>query len=316
MRMFLKAMAATWSAVIVVACGNGSGDDDLLGLNTISDGVLTLEIGDAPVDNLDQVNITITAIEFGGDQGSTSDEAVDIVELDSPTTINLLEFQNGEFYNLLDSVDVQEGDYEWIRFRLDYDDNPPNVVEKTSFAVKDLEIPSGEQTGLKLHGGENLVINGGDDHHYAIDIDLHRSLIQTGSGTYKLKPSYRLIDLGSDTFSISGEINLSRPIGCNGAIYAYKGNVTPDDIENPDDGETVSGTDSSDSVEPFIVTVIGSSTTYTVNNLTTGTYTLAFTCDVEDDALDEDNDATVDFLGEATVTNLTTDRTNVDIPSD
>lgn len=316
MHMFLKAMAATGSALILVACGNGSGDDDLLGVNTNSEGVLTLDIGDAPVDNLDQVNITITAIEFGGDQGSTSDEAVDVVELDSPTTVDLLEFQNGVFYNLLDAVDVIEGEYEWIRFRLDYEDNPPNVVEKTSFAVKELEIPSGEQTGLKLHGDGTLVINGSEEHHYAIDIDLHRSLIQTGSGTYKLKPSYRLIDLGGDTFSVSGQVNVSRPIGCNGAIYVYKGSVTPDDIENADDGETVSGIDSSDSVEPFIVTVIGSSTTYTVNNLTTGTYTLAFTCDVEDDATDEDNDDTVIFLGEASVTNLTSDRTNVDIPSD
>lgn len=313
MRMFLKALAATWSAVIVVACGNGSGDDDLLGVNTNSEGVLTLEIGDAPVDNLDQVNITITAIEFGGDQGSTSDEAVDVVELDSPTTVNLLDFQNGEFFNLLDAVDVIEGDYEWIRFRLDYKDNPPNVVEKTSFAMKDLEIPSGEQTGLKLHGDGTLVINGSEEHHYAIDIDLHRSLIQTGNGTYKLKPSYRLIDLRGETFSVSGQVDVNRPIGCNGAIYVYEGSVTPDDIENMDDGETVSGRDT---VEPFIVTVIGSATTYTVNNLSAGSYTLAFTCDVDDDAPDEDNDDTVVFLGDTPVTNLTNDRTNVDIPSD
>jgi len=310
MRMFLKALAATWSAVIVVACGSGGGDDDLPGVNTNSTGVLTLEIGDAPVDNLQEVTLTVTAIEFGGDQGSTSEEAVDTVEIDPPREVNLLDFQNGTFYTLLDGVDVIEGDYEWIRLRLDYDDNPPYVVEKRSSTKFDLDIPSGEQTGLKLHG-ENLVIDGSGEHHYAIDIDLHRSLLQTGAGAYKLKPSYRLIDFDATTFSISGQISLVRPIGCNGAVYVYKGNVEPDDIENPDDGETVSGTNSSDSVEPFIVTVIESATSFTINNLAAGTYTLAFTCDVDEDELDEDNDGTVVFLGDPELVNLSSDVTNI-----
>lgn len=313
MHIFLKSLTLACAAALLAACNGGGGDDDDPALSTGGDGVLTLDIGDAPVDNLQEVNITVTAIEFGGDEGSTSDEAADVIELDSPVTVNLLEYQNGDFFNLLDTVDVSEGEYSWIRLRLDYDDRPPEVLEKNSLNYKSLDIPSGEQTGLKLQGGGTLVIDGSEDHHYAIDIDLHRSLIQTGNGDYKLRPTYRLIDLNGEVFSISGAIDVNREIGCNGAIYVFKGNVTPDDIENPDDGESVSGVTSEDTVEPEIVVVVGSLTTYEINNLTAGTYTLAFTCDVDEDELDEDNDGTVVFLGREVVTNATSTMTNVDI---
>lgn len=310
MRMFLKAMAVTWSAVIVVACSGGGGEDDP-GVSTSFDGTLTLQMGDAPVDNVKEVNITVSAIEFGGKDGSTSDVAVDTVEIDPPKTFNLLDYpnQSGEFFTLLDSEEVDAGEYSWVRLKLD-EDNPPEVVDNDNDTFE-LSIPSGAQTGLKLHGSGTLSIDSGDTHQYAIDLDLHQSLKLTGAGVYKLKPSYRLIDL-DNVFSVSGQINVTLPGSCNGAVYVYKGNVEPDDIENPDDGSTISGTNSDDSVEPFIVEVLESDFSYTIDHLPGGIYTFAFTCDVDADDPDEDNDDEVSFLGEATVT-ISGDTSNVSI---
>lgn len=296
MQFFMKALAATWSAVIVVACGGGGSDNDS-GISTSFDGVLTLDMGDAPVDGVREVNLTVSAIELGGKDGSTSDEAVDTIEIDPPRQFNLLDYQDGSFYKLLDSEDVTSGNYSWIRLKLA---EQPEIVEN-DFSHHDLTIPSGFQTGIKLHSeSETLVINGSEDHHYAIDLDLHRSLKLTGSGTYMLKPSYRLIDLGAaELFTASGHINASRPGDCQGALYVYKGDVIPDDIENLDSG-TPSG---ADAVEPFIVKTIGAfETTFSVENLTEGEYTFAFTCDVNADDPDEDNDDDVQFPAVLTTT--------------
>lgn len=299
--MILKTLAVTWSAMIVVACGGGDGEGDTsLTASDGSAGTVTLEMGDAPVDNLTAVNLTITAIEFGGDDGSTSDIASDTFEVPFPQEFNLLDYQNGEYFTLFDSVKVDSGDYAWVRLILD-PNNPPEVVEQDGDRFT-LSIPSGAQTGLKLSGSGTFLVTGNDTHHYAIDLDLHRSLKQTGNGTYKLKPSYRLVDLDANTWTLSGSIGLTPPVGCNGAIYVYRGNVIADDIENPDDGTTISGTDTADSVEPYIVKVIGSTRVYSIENLSTGTYTVAYTCDVEADSPDEDNDSQVDFLGSKSVT--------------
>lgn len=315
MKMIVKPLFAAVTALLVISC-NGGGDNDSAIAGGGGRGTLTLDFGDAPVDDLVEVNLTVTAVEFGGDDGSTSEDAVDVVELSTPREINLLDWQNGDFYNLLNGEEVKSGDYEWVRLRLDYEDNPPEVLVRGEAIPRPLDIPSGEQTGLKLHGGGVLSIDSDGEHHYAIDLDLHRSLILTGSGTYKLKPSYRLIDI-DNSYSISGQVLGSVPVGCNGAIYVFRGDVIPDDIENPDDGETVPGVNSDDTVEPEAVVVldgtISSGASYTVNNLAAGTYTLAFTCDAEDDNLDEDNDDSVDFIGAAIVEDLDRDLTNVDI---
>lgn len=319
MKMILKPLLATTTAFLVISCnGGGGGDDDTPLAGGGGQGTLTLDIGDAPVDNVSEVNLMVTAVEFGGKDGSTSDDADQVIELDAPQQINLLDWGNDEFFNLMSGVEVEAGDYEWVRLRLDYDANPPEVLVAGEAFARPLDIPSGEQTGLKLHGNGVLSIEGDGEHHYAIDIDLHRSLLLTGSGSYKLKPSYRLIDL-DNTYSISGNVLTGVPGGCTGAIYVFRGDVTPDDIENPDDDETIEGTDSDDAVEPAFVSVldgtVSSGASYTLHNLAAGTYTLAFTCDAENDELDEDNDDPDEFsfLGYTVVENLDSDLTNVEI---
>lgn len=315
MQLIAKPLFAAITAAMVISCGGGGGgNDDLPTAGNGGEGTLTLGFGDAPVDDLQEVNLTITAVEFGGDDGSTSEDAVDVVELDVPREINLLDYQNGDFFDLLVGEDVVAGNYEWIRLRLDYTDgSAPEVLVRGESIPRPLDIPSGEQTGLKLHGGGVLSVENNGDHHYGIDLDLHRSIIQTGNGGYKLKPSYRLINI-EDSYSISGRVLVDAPIGCNAAIYVFRGDVTPDDIENPDDGQTVPGVDEADTVEPLFVTVQDNATNYTVNNVAPGTYTVAFTCDAEDDELDEDNDQDVVFLGAPVVVEVEdTDLTNVDI---
>lgn len=318
MQLIAKPLFAAITAVMVMSCGGGGGgDDDLPTAGNSGDGTLTLGFGDAPVDDLVEVNLTVTAIEFGGDDGSTSEEAVDVVELDVPREINLLDYQNGDFFDLLVGENVVAGDYEWIRLRLDYESSPPSVLVRGESIARPLDIPSGEQTGLKLNGGGVLTIENNGEHHYGIDLDLHRSIIQTGNGGYKLKPSYRLIDI-EDSYSISGRVLTDVPAGCTGAIYVFRGDVTPDDIENPDDGEVIDGLDDSDAVEPLFVTVLDGTTTngasYTLNNVAAGTYTLAFTCDSDEDDLDEDNDLNVVFRGTPVVVEVEdSDLTNIDI---
>jgi hypothetical protein len=126
-----------------------------------------------------------------------------------------------------------------------------------------------------------------------IDFVLHKSIIASpGQSTdLALNPVLRLVDdleagiiEGTFTSMPSAQI-------CNGeapVIYLYTGaNATPDDIYNPVDG----GTDTNPAADPLVTatTALNSSGRYAyrIAFLPEGTYTLAFTCDSDDPAVDE-----------------------------
>lgn len=297
MQFFLKGLAATWSAVVVFSCGDGSPDQDNVDIFPDETGVVTLALGDAPVDSLVAVNFTVTGVAFGGESGSTSSEAHDTFTFDSPKTFNLLDYQsgqNGQFYNLITSEDVLAGRYTWVRLLLD-PDHPPEVVEKNTLQHHEIALPDNDMAELTLTTDSGLVVYAGEANRYAIDLDLHRSLHKNLNGNYVLQPVNRLIDLNDDNlYSISGSLNVSRPNGCTGSLYLFRGAVTPDDL---DAGATTSR-QPNDSVEPYLVNLIGDGQTYfEIDYLAPGSYTLAFTCDTEADDPDRDDDGIVEFAG-------------------
>jgi hypothetical protein len=59
-------------------------------------------------------------------------------------------------------------------------------------AGHELTIPSGMQSGLKLNRGFDVPAGGSAD--FTIDFDLHKSVHMTGSGSYMLRPTLRMVD--------------------------------------------------------------------------------------------------------------------------
>jgi hypothetical protein len=112
---------------------------------------------------------------------------------------NLLKLSNG-LDTMIGNAVIPSGNVSQIRLIL----GERNSV-KTNDTVYPLVTPSAEQSGLKLQVHENLVPN--IAYTILLDFDAGRSIHQTGSGKYMLKPVIRTI-----------------PVAVNGAI---KGSVLP-----------------------------------------------------------------------------------------
>jgi hypothetical protein len=143
----------------------------------------------------DEVNIDLQGIEVTGDNGQT-------VMLNTTAGIyNLLDYANGTSV-LIANSNLEDANVKQIRLILGSDNTV--VVGGISYP---LSTPSAEQSGLKLL--VNQTLNADIDNEILLDFDAHASIIQTGNGTYKLKPVVRTV-----VSAISGNIKGSiSPIG-------------------------------------------------------------------------------------------------------
>ena len=133
------------------------------------------------------VNIDLQGVEITGTGGKT-------VLLNVNTGIyNLLNFSNGKD-TLITSGTLEDAKVEQIRLIL----GPNNtvVVGNTTYP---LSTPSADQSGLKLQVHQTL--QAGILYSVLLDFDANKSIVETGNGTYKLKPVIRTIEA-----AISGAI--------------------------------------------------------------------------------------------------------------
>ncbi len=116
------------------------------------------------------------------------------------TTIDLLQWTNGNSV-LLGEAKLEAGIYTQIRL----------IVEKAEVRVDGktypMEVPSGSESGLKIHHTINL--EAGAAYDLVIDFDASRSIVVKGDGTsqtrFQLKPVLRAVEFSS-TGSVSGTI--------------------------------------------------------------------------------------------------------------
>jgi hypothetical protein len=186
---------------------------------------------------------------------------------------------------------VPAGDYEWIRLMLDSTAGSSYIVDGTGQHA--LRIPSGAETGLKLVRGFTMPAGGRAD--FTVDFVLDKSIIAPPgqSPDYMMKPVLRITD-NVQVGTISGTVAASVLSGipaCTGkapTVYLYQGaNVVPDDIYNPLNG----GTDTAPTVDPLVTAQASLNASsvyaYTIAFVPVGSYTVAFTCDNDDPAVDE-----------------------------
>ncbi len=277
------------SVALITACGGGGGGGSSSPPPS-TDGQLSVGISDGPVVGASKVVVAFTGLELKPREGA----AFSVTPAD-PLMINLLEYQNGERAMLLDAATVAAGDYNWMRLL---------VVEADSYVVVDdqqhpLEIPSGEQSGLKLNRGFSVAVGSLTD--FTIEIDLRKSLTVTGNGRYKLRPTLRLVD-NLETNSLSGTVAAALLVSdtcSNGdndaignAVYVFGEGGAVQDIQGNDGDPLTTATVSYDS----------DSGTYrfTVAFLAYGSYRLAFTCNASKDDPEQADD--LDFTDPIDVT--------------
>ena len=146
-------------------------------------GFIKVNLVDAPGD-YQQVNVEVIRIEVHRADPADSNSGWMVISEDT-TYVDLLTLTAGNMAVLADST-LPAGSYTQVRLIL----GENNTVMVDSM-LHDLEVPSGQQSGLKLN--HPFTINDGALYEFTLDFDADRSVHMTGNGRYMLKPVIRLI---------------------------------------------------------------------------------------------------------------------------
>lgn len=280
------------------ACGGGGGSSSSTASaveqqpDTAGGGMLELGVTDAPVDDAIAVVVEFEGVTVKPVEG----EPIEIV-YESPMAIDLLALQGSESELLLDGEELPAGDYAWVRLDV-------NAERMTVDSYVDLEsgerislfVPSGSQSGLRLVRG--FSIPEGGTASFTIDFDLRKSITAPkGQEDYFLKPALRLID-NNDNGSITGTVDdaLLSADNCtsSNAVYIYEGfDVTPDDVDgNEPDPVTSAFVEQDPESGDFV---------FEAGFIEPGDYTVAFTCQANDDDPEADDEIAFATQGNVTI---------------
>ena len=258
-------------------------------------GSLNLNITDAPVDSAAKVVVTFSGVTIKPENDSAYD--IDFIDADGnpvTKTIDLLNLQGPASEPLLINQTLDVGHYNWMRLKVISDKNSnTSYIKLDDGSEHPLYVPSGNQTGLKLNQGFD--ISDGGAISFTIDFDLRKSVIapSNNSSAYKLKPTLRIIDnenMGHITGLVGATTlnDASCPAQQSNSVYVFTGeNITPDDIDGMD-------------AEPVSTALLSDTFNYSVGFLDAGVYTVAFTCQANDDDIETDD--VINFIGTGNVT--------------
>ena len=271
--------------VALAACGGSSGGGE-------ETGRLTLRIGDAPVDGATEVVVVFTGVVLHGAGGTQN------LEFPEPRVVDLLAYQNGATVNLLDGVEVEAGEYNWMRLEViaEQNRNDGSYILFESGEQYPLYVPSGSESGLKLN--RPFTVGAGGITRLVADFDLRKSVIEPPglSPNYILKPVLRLMD-ELEVGSIAGEVDLAALAAeqldpaagaedCQGGLYLFAGaGSTPDDA----DGNAGDGADPV-VYQPLAFDGLNAVVPYQIAFVEAGEYTVAATCNFDVDLSPESSE--------------------------
>lgn len=272
----LRSASVVLAALLLNSCGsNPSG--------------LTLSITDAPVDTALAVNVAIAEVDLVDTNGNN----VSGVTFDPATTVDLFTFQGGLSAPLVEQLGVPAGNYKALIVTLATDPLSPQSSVSQPDGSHILYIPNGSPS--KITVPVNFSVASNTVTNVTIDFDARRSVIQDpiDPTKYILIPSMRAVvnELsGSITGSVDATLISSVPNCIQGmTVYAYSGSVQPTDVNI---------TLPTGSVQPVSTALVGLNATSGQYNFTlaflpttltlpdavpTNTYTLAFTCQGNED---------------------------------
>ncbi len=154
------------------------------------------------------VYIDLLGVEVTGNDGNPVTLNV------HPGIYNLLNFSNG-MDTLIATGTLGVATVQQIRLIL----GPNNTVVVDSVSHP-LSTPSAEQSGLKLQVHQTL--QAGILYSVVLDFDANQSIVNTGNGTYKLKPVIRTIEKAFSG-AINGKIS---PMGISAVVTATKDSIS------------------------------------------------------------------------------------------
>ncbi|MBE0424897.1 MAG: DUF4382 domain-containing protein [Lutibacter sp.] len=159
-----------------------------------------LKLVDAPGDYL-EVNVNIVNIQYNNSDSEAGWVSFGTPE-DYPINVDLTTLIAGNSLLLADQI-IPSGMLKQIRLVLG-DGNTLKIEGQESMMA--LNTPSAMQSGLKLN--MNTTLESGFSYTFILDWDVQKSVVNTGAGTYNLKPVIRVnaeVNSGSIEGNVSGE---------------------------------------------------------------------------------------------------------------
>jgi len=307
LKKLISILSLTILTTLLTGCG-GSETAVEPPLPQVKTGRLTLGVTDAPVDDAQRV-----VVEFDGVAIKKTDG--DELEFEfEPRQIDLLSLAGGGSELLLDDIELEAGEYRWIRLMVNAERGTnDSFIELTDTNIESLFFPSGAQTGLKLNDSFIILADGSSD--LVIDFDLRKSITDPrGQSDYILKPRLRLIDnaeAGEIFGTVATELVTGEDCSESASVYVFDAEVGVDgvdDIDIPEEGDEDIG--GADPITTATVSLDDEGVyNYVAAFLAPGDYVLGLTCtaDLDENTVDntetEENtpDQVVSFVATAEV---------------
>lgn len=203
------------SAALIVfglaACGgSNSGSSDVTAGNAAK---FSLGVSDAAVEGASEVNIFVKQVTLRSSGGEdTVIETLDNNE--QPIKINLLDFQGSAAYELISDLNIEAGEYVWIRMDLINGDDA-NINQTSHIVFEDASVRPLVVTRKGNDGIGEIQLNGFElnegNNEFVVEFDLKRSLVDPkNNADIKLKPTgvrlENLIASGHISGSVSADV--------------------------------------------------------------------------------------------------------------
>ena len=257
------------------------------------DGTLTADLAtDPPADtSIRSVQVNLRGLDLRKSDGTSA-----TLEFRSGELVDLLDLRDGDPMRLFTNEGLPVGSYTGVRLLFDEDEGEnavtdsdgdvPLVLAEGAYATVDFSVEDQQSSTEKL----------------SLMLDLRQSLsYEKARNEYTLTPALRSVST-DDAARIEGVVTVVCPLGTllvpGEAVYLFTGkDVSPDDLDSA-------------GVEPFATTRVERSATtalvYSLRFLPAGDYTLALTCNGDEDELGVDDD-----LRFRNVSNVSVDRGEV-----
>jgi hypothetical protein len=181
-------------------------------------GKLSIELTDTPfpIKLVSEANVTINMIEVRKVQAESAGNPFLVLSEDE-FSYNLLDLQNGLTADLVE-IEVPAGEYDLIRLYVSSAE-----IKLTDKTVYDLELPSGDETGIKTFIKPSINVVGGLTTELVLDFDVSQSFVVQGDpftpdgiNGFTFKPVIRVANK-STTGSIKGKVTDTTPTALEAA---------------------------------------------------------------------------------------------------
>ena len=189
--MKIKAILIILASLLIFSCSNNDNPVD----TNAGNGRLIVYLTDSPA-SFDSVVVCVSRVEVHVGGTDTTSGSWFVIN-DSLRYFNLLDLMNGASV-VLGDTSLPAGHYTQIRL----------IIEDSCYIIDgegrhELTIPSGTQTGIKLI--HSFDIESDIVYELLLDFNVEKSIVITGNGQYKLKPTIRVVPVVISG-SISGKI--------------------------------------------------------------------------------------------------------------